>query len=140
MKLLNKRNIVIAVIIIIIIGVLLLLYFNSKECKDKLCFEQAMKKCRRAEYTEDSDIASWRYEIYGKQGDNCKINVVLLQVKQGGNELEQGAGLNMNCYITRGLIINPVNDLSLCHGKLKEFMQLKIIENLHQYIVNKIEK
>ena len=46
----------------------------------------------------------------------------------------------MECFIPRDLIIMPEEKIEFCHGDLKEAIQDQIIEKMHLYIIQNIDK
>jgi len=81
-----KYFVVFIVIFAVIIIIFLFLNFRTKNCSNIDCFNSAMEKCKRASFINELEDASWLYTINGKKGDLCKINVKLLQVKEGTTE------------------------------------------------------
>jgi len=132
------RIILIVVIIIIAVLALYLTFFYTKNCSDASCFNSALVKCRRASFINDAEDATWLYNIKSKSQGECKIDVKLLQLKQGTNEMAGMEGKEMVCYLPLGTITSPQGNLANCHGLLKEEMQSLIINRLHNYIVNNL--
>lgn len=115
-------------------------FFYTEKCNDLECFQAAMKDCDKARYVNDIEEATWSYEILGEEGDECLIDVKLLQVKSGSLGLEKLGGYGMICSFPVGVVSYPEKDLEKCHGRLKEEMQAIIIENLHKYMVDNLEE
>jgi predicted membrane protein len=137
----EKRVVKIILIVLIIIVAVLAVYFTffySRNCKTAECFNFALTKCYRASYINDAEDAAWYYKIKGKSGDNCKIYVKLLQLKQGTGQISSLEGKEMTCYTQLGMITSPQGNLANCHGLLKEEMQNLIINRLHNYIVSNL--
>jgi hypothetical protein len=138
---------------IVVLG-LIAIFFTfvyTKNCKDAACFNRAMIGCDKAKYTEETAEASWLYTIKNKEGgllcsisikycDSCKINVKLLQLKQGKVEVQSIEGLDMNCEVPIKYSGSPQADISKCHGLLKEKMQELIIQKMYSEIVANIGK
>jgi len=128
-------------IVLIIIAVLVVGYFNffySATCDDGLCFQTHQVKCDKARYIKDADDVTWLYKILGKSGGKCEIMVGVLQIKQGSLDKKSLEDKTMNCYLDLGDASSPEQDLSKCHGLLKEELQTMIIQNLHKYIVDNL--
>lgn len=113
-------------------------FFYSPRCESFECFEELMKKCEPANYLNDAEEATWRYEVKGMDGGACVVEVTLLQSKAGELGMERMSGYKMECGFPKGVVVYPEKDLAMCHGRLKEEMQGIIIERLHTYIVDNI--
>src|SRR3989338_1700494 len=137
-----KRKIVILVGLLVIFLVLALefTFFYKKKCENFSCFQDSMKQCKQVIYINDEVEATWRYEIIGLRGNECVINVELLQLKQGDISFEKLSGYGMECSYLKGIAVYPEKDLNKCHGRLKEELQTAIISRLHAYIVDNLGK
>ena len=141
----EKRKVVWLVIFIILILIALLaaayyIYFFSNECGDKACWERSMAKCERTFYTMNSEEMTMQYTILGKSGDKCKIDVKLVQIKQGAAELESLQDKDMICLTDLGIVTAPEQNLKVCSGLLKEGIQEIIIKRMHSQIVENLGK
>ena len=140
----SKRKIIIAILIVAFIVVASLLVYNNlfylKQCNNFECFQNAMSSCTRASYVNEEPEASWGYKIQGKSGDDCVIDVKLLQAKQGELGIDKLQGYDMSCYYSRGAKAYPEKDLDKCHGRLKEELQSIIIKKLHTYVIENLGK
>ncbi len=135
----EKRNFIIFVIILILAALIVyFIFFYYQNCETKGCFDKSLAKCSKAEYVSETEQASWLYKVKGKEGDNCKVEVKLLQLKQGDEKLTSLEGKKMKCYLPYGLVSRPERSLERCHGLLKEEMQKVIINRLHSYIVDNL--
>lgn len=129
---------------IILLGVLILLVigffaFGGKDkCANYECYKENVESCSRAIYVNDESQASWRYEIKGRSGENCAVEVTLLQAKEGELNINKLVGKKMICYDKIGKSGYPEKDLGKCEGSLKEGIQGIIIEKLHKYIVENL--
>lgn len=134
--------ILIAVIIVIIAAVLFWTFVFNKvqNCADRACFNSAMEKCSKASFLDDNPKTTWQYTIKGKKDTDCVINTVLLQVKTGAVDLDKLNELEMDCSLPLGYAANPQDDLSRCHGLLKENLQEMMINKMYKYIVENIGK
>lgn len=130
--------IVLAVIVVIVAGILIFFFTYSKSCSDRSCFESAMARCSRAGFIDENPETVWQYSITGKSGGLCNINVQLLQIKKGTSDLEKLNGLDMDCSLPIGYVANPQDDLTKCHGILKESLQEMMINKMHVYILENI--
>ena len=134
----KKRIILVILIIIVAIIAIFFTFLYTKKCSDAVCFNKALAKCSKASYVNDANDATWVYKIGGKSGDECKINVKILQLKEGTIDLSILEGKEMDCYLPLGSISSPQENLANCHGLLKEEMQGLIINKLHNYIVSNL--
>ncbi len=130
--------IILAIIVIVVAGLLVFLFAYTKSCEDRTCFDLAMEKCSKASFIDENPETVWQYSIKGKKNELCSINVQLLQVKKGTSDLEKLNGLDMECSLPLGYVANPQNDLSKCHGILREQLQEMIINKMHVYILENI--
>ena len=134
-------------ILLTILGIIVLLvvlagayyfYVYSQACSNRDCFSRALVKCQRAQWLKDADSATWLYSIKGKSSGESKVNVDLLQAKQGTTELRQIEKLVMASYIPLGTLVEPENNLEFCHGLLKEGLQDLMIKKMHSYILENL--
>lgn len=130
--------IVLAVIVIVVAGLLIFLFSYTNSCGDRTCFDNAMEKCARASFIDENPETVWKYSIISKSENLCNVNVQLLQIKKGTSDLERLNGLDMECSLPVGYVANPQNDLSNCHGILKESLQEMMINKMHVYILENI--
>jgi len=129
---------ILAVLVVIIAGLLIFLYTYTKSCGNRDCFDSAMEKCSRASLVDENPETVWQYSIQGKKDNMCNVNVQLLQVKKGTSDLEKLNGLDMDCSLPIGYVTSPQDDLSKCHGILKETLQEMMISKMHVYILENI--
>jgi len=134
----KKRVIFVLLIFAVLIVALYFTFFYVRKCYDKSCFDSALSSCKRFSYLNEQQDASWFYKIIGKRESGCKVNVELLNVKQGSSDLIRLRGKDMNCYLPFGSVVEPEDDLKKCHGLLKEEMQDIIITRLHNYVVDNL--
>ena len=141
----SKRGIVLAIIaFIVLIAAVYLTFFYAKSCSDKVCFNSALLNCQKAKFTNDAQDATWLYFIKGKarSGENagdCRIDVTMLQAKQGTQEMKALEGKSMSCYLPLGIVQAPESDISKCHGLLKEeILEKIIITKMHAYILEHV--
>ena len=137
----RKKLIVLGIFIVIVVIAAVAAYFffiHTKICDSKECFESSLETCSRAEYLEDGEDATWQYTIIGESGGECVVNSQILQVKTGTIDLEKIQGLDMDCSLPLGYVASPSEDLTRCHGLLKEEMQDMIIRKMHSYILTNV--
>ncbi len=136
----KKEIILLVVLILVLIVIVGIIFFvlNKETCEDVDCFFEKMAECKRAEFIQNDDGGIWKYEILGKNGENCKINVELVQIKEGKLSLEKLEGKSMECDIPVGLVIRPEKQIGNCHGILKESIQEEMINKMHAYIFENI--
>lgn len=134
-----KAYLIIGIIILLIVAVYLTFFFYYK-CDDLGCFQGHQEKCSKTRFISDEEDITWLYFIQGKEGERCKINVKVLNVKKGSIDKQRLEGKDMDCYLPLGSIVTPESDISRCHGILKEEMQNLIIQKLHSYIVENVKE
>lgn len=138
-----KRHHKVILIIAIVVAVLILVYlilFSEKKCTTYECFQDKMKNCQKASYISEQPEASWGYKVYGREGNECRVDVKLLQAKKGQLEISNLAGQGMSCYYPYGVSAYPEKDLNKCHGLLKENLQDIIIKKLYVYVIENLGK
>jgi len=128
---------VIIILLILITSVYFLFFFRQK-CTAQDCFLEGLWKCKRIDFVSEDPSIVWSYSIKGFSGDSCKVDVKILEVKTGEQELKQLEGREMECLIPKGFILMPETKIEYCHGILKESIQDQIIEKMHLYIVQNI--
>ncbi len=117
------------------------LYFTLSyypTCDDIICFQDAMRACKHAVYTNEGPDASWKYRVEGKSENLCSVRVTLLQAKKGGVEIDRLVGYDMVCGYTLGVAAYPEQDLDRCHGRLKEEIQSLLIDKLQKYVIGNL--
>ncbi|MBU1050977.1 MAG: hypothetical protein KJ718_00280 [Nanoarchaeota archaeon] len=138
MKIYTKLGIFAVLALVFIALAVRTTFFYSPMCQTFECYEKLMRQCKPANYLNDGEEATWRYEITGIEDSACVVKVTLLQSKVGELGMERLAGYSMECGFPKGVVAYPEKDLGMCHGRLKEEMQGIIIKRLHTYIVDNI--
>ncbi|MEM3113503.1 MAG: hypothetical protein QXI33_03730 [Candidatus Pacearchaeota archaeon] len=135
-----NKGVITLILFIVIIGFFALFFsfYYTPKCTDPKCWDEKLKSCSRAKYINEPVDASWEYTIKGKDGDNCMVNVKLLEIKRGLKESEIMKGKEMTCLVPLGFRVSPESDINKCTGRLKEEMQTLIIKRLHEYILHNI--
>jgi len=136
-----KHIVYLVVILVALIGVIYSVYaifIYSGFCEDEACFAEKLVECDRSSYIKNNPETILRYDIKGKQGKDCEVNVEMLQVKQGSAELELLQGEEMICYLPLGVYEAPEKNLKRCHGNLRENIQEILIQRMHSQIVENI--
>jgi len=129
------------ILAIIIIGIAVYLsFFRISSCSDSECFKSSMINCQKIKYINDAPEAFWQYTILGSSAGNCKVEVKLLQLKQGSSDILSLEKQSMTCLIPLGVYLSPENEITRCNGRLKEEMQTIIITKLHNYILKNLGK
>jgi hypothetical protein len=118
-------------------------FIYTPRCKDESCWEYKLENCKRAKFNNNAQDVVWEYKIKSKSSQGCKVEVSALQVIRGLTKTRELEGKSMDCYIPlnenkKTILISPESDPSLCHGILKEELQLIIIENLYSYILENV--
>jgi hypothetical protein len=133
-------KIIVVLIILVVGGLIYLAGFYTEKCEGFECFKETMEKCAPVYYVNEETEASWGYEIKGLSGSLCEVEVKLLLAKQGELGIDSLVGEKMSCFYPKGLGVYPEEDLSVCHGRLKEDLQQIIINKLHAYIIENLGK
>lgn len=137
-----QKRVGLALLILIIALVIFtgyFLFFYAKPCEDVQCFINSMKNCRSISWIREDAQASWLYIIKGSaKGDSCKINVKLLEIKQGTTDTEELKGKEMLCIFQKSETQFPEKDISKCSGVLKEELQDLIIQRMHNYLLENV--
>lgn len=137
----GKRIVISAVILGIALLIFLgyFLFFYTKECNDETCYYNSLKNCKRVSFIRDDTQAIWTYKIIGSaSNDACKVQVVLLKLKQGSTENENLIGKQMTCNMFKTSRDYPEKSITKCTGSLKEEMQTVIINRMHTYLLKNI--
>jgi len=79
-----------------------------------------------------------QYKIKGMEDGKCKVDVKVLQVKEGSLDKTALEGYSMLCYLGKGDTTLPESDLTRCHGLLKEKIQEIMIQNAHAQIIKNL--
>lgn len=124
--------------LVILLAAIYFTFFFYYKCNDLACYRGHQEKCAKTKYLNEDVDALWRYRIEGKKSGQCVVNVEIVRLKEGTVDKSVLEGKSMNCYLELGSIVNPEQDLSLCHGQLKEEMQNLIIQKLHQYVLDNV--
>jgi hypothetical protein len=136
----NWKAYLIIGIIILLIAAIYFTFFFYYSCNDLSCFQSHQKECVKTKFINDEEDATWKYIIQGKEGNKCEINAEVLVIKKGSPDKQKLEGKSMVCYLPLGSIASPESDLANCHGELKEDIQNLIIQKLHAYIIENVEK
>ena len=125
--------------ILVLLALIYFLFFYSKTCNTKECFEENLKECNRAKFINSANI-TLEYLIKGSSNDLCEVQVTFLQGDVSNQDFLRLKNKEMSCYLVKGLVISPESSLDNCHGELKEQLQELIISKLHKYIVQNLGK
>jgi len=134
----KKRIILIILIAVVFVLAVYFTFYYYKKCSDIGCFNSYLSKCKKASFIDEGDNDVWLYKIKSKSGDECKVNVKLLQLKKGSSDAGILEGKDMNCYLPFSSVSKPQENLERCHGLLKEEMQKIMINKLHNYITSNL--
>jgi hypothetical protein len=130
----------IAAIALCVAGGVYLMFFYSPECMNYECWQKYMTACSKATFINEEPEASWEYNIKGVQNGQCVITVKLLQAKKGELGIDKIVGEEMTCYYKVGTSAYVEKDISKCHGILKEDLQQIIVNKLHAYLLENLDK
>ena len=140
-KKIKKRNLLIILAVLILIGfAVYFTFFYTTLCTDFECYKKSMIECGRATYVNEEPEASWGYHILEREGTDCVVEVELLNAKKGELGIEDLVGQKMECFYPATEWAYPEKNLERCHGRLKEELQTIIINKLHKYLLENIEK
>jgi hypothetical protein len=142
----KKRAIATCIILFVILLAisLYLLVFYTPVCETQNCFSDNLVQCSRSLYVYDGNDTLMQYKIIKSVSvdgaDKCKVNVKILQIKTGSQELSVLEGKDMDCFIDLGVLTTPEKNLKNCHGLLKEELQEITIQKMHSQIVENLGK
>ncbi len=131
------KFIIIVAIFLAVITAVYYAFFYSVTCLNQECFMEKLASCRRANWVNEAEEASWSYSIEGKS-EKCEVEVKLLVIKKGEIDMGDIEGKSMTCYLPVGLITSPEQNLEDCKGELKENLQDLIIKRMHSYILKNV--
>jgi len=137
---LNKKKIIIMLVLAVLLIAVFFLFIYEKRCFDNTCFEERIVKCRRTSFINDKLDMVLQYNIIGVKGGKCKVNVKVLEVKKGANDIAVLKGKTMTCLTSLGVISYPEEDISKCSGELKENIQDLIINRMYVYVLESMGK
>ncbi len=141
----NKRGIggiaLVVIFVAVVIGIAVYFtFFFHYTCDTLDCYTSHQRACSRTVFVYDKPDITWKYTIQGQTGEFCRIDAVVLQIKQGKIDLYALEGKDMSCELPFGSLLRPEEDIQKCHGILKEELQNIIIQNLHQHIIENLGK
>lgn len=143
MKKKSKAILISSIFVLVLIILLILayfLFFYSRTCSDKECFDSALERCQRAHFIKTTTESKMQYSIEGKRANNCLVKVNLIKINQGNQELSKLEGKSMICSILYGSKQDPISNIEDCHGLLKEEIQEIIIKRMHSQIIENLEQ
>jgi len=111
--------------------------FAYADCETWVCFNDRLESCSKTEFIAGNEMI-FEYIIRGKQGDECKVDIELLQGDLNNRDSLKLEGNKMECMLPYGAVMIPESDIDNCHGLLKEGLQDLIIRDLHAYIVQNL--
>jgi len=130
---------VLIVLTVVVFIIAMYLTYTPKKCNSFGCFQEKMIKCNWANYINEEPEASWRYDVIGPTDDgNCEVEVTLLIAKKGDLAIADFEGKSMSCFYPLGTSAYPDKDLAVCHGRLKEDLQGRVISKLHEYFLDNL--
>lgn len=130
-----------AIWILVFLIVLVVIYWSllyTRTCENQECFNTYLLECKKAEWINDAEEATWLYTIKGISEKTCEVEVKLLVIKSGKMDMKEAEGKMMNCKIPEGVVTNPSQNLEYCSGLLKEEFQELIIKRMHSYILENL--
>jgi hypothetical protein len=111
--------------------------FAYQECVSWDCFNARLGTCSKTEFIGGEKMI-FEYVIKGKSGEECEVDVTLLQGDLNNQDSLKLEGQDMACMLPYGAVMIPGSDIENCHGLLKEGLQDLIIRDLHTYIVQNL--
>ena len=134
----NVRVFIGIIFILVVGGAAYLTFYTAPVCNTYECFKGHMTDCSKGTYINEQPEASWGYNVLGKQGTSCQIEVTLLQAKKGDLGIDKLNGQTMTCLYPLGVTTYPEKDLDVCSGRLKESLQGLLIKKLYTYILDNL--
>ncbi len=131
------RKFFVGVVLIGFIWSVWFLFFSYENCSNDTCFEENLKECDKAKFISGDDMI-FEYVIKGKSGDECEVDVMLLQGELNNADSGKLEGQSMTCMLPLGAMVAPESDMGDCHGLLKEGLQDLVIRKLHTYLVQNL--
>src|SRR3989338_6736182 len=132
-----KKNVAIIIIAVLIVSALIIFLLNSpKNCgTSDNCFNTKASSCKLAKAELDKEGNTLNYQVTGKSGDDCIINVKMVKLAeiQPADLKKALEGKDMKCVIPQFLLrereIKKIQNLNdYCTGQLKESVQSITIE------------
>ena len=96
-----------------------------------------MVYCNKVKFIGGTDMI-FEYAIKGSSNGHCEVGVLLLQGELNNQDSIKLEGLEMSCFLPKGVVMIPESDIGRCHGLLKEGLQDLVIERLHTYLVQNL--
>ena len=139
-----KKSVIFMIILLVIIMLGFLYYFFDyfpKKCNDVDCYQKALVNCKKSFYINEEEDYVWRYDIMSKNDiSSCNVKVRMLKIKKGDIKLDDFVDKEMICIVQKYDYIYPEKDMLRCTGNLKEELQEIVIDRLHNYILQNLEK
>ena len=133
----NWRKLLKFAIFVVTVWLIWFVFFSYEDCVGSVCFNENLKDCDRAKFVGGDDMI-FEYVIAGKSGDECEVEVKLLQGELNNADSAKLEGQSMVCMLPVGVVVSPESDIGVCHGLLKEGLQDLIIRKLHTYLVQNL--
>ncbi len=134
------RNIGALLILAILVLGIYFTWFYYPSCGNIGCYKSHQAECKKSIFIYDKEDRLIEYKILGSSGNNCEIEVKILEVKKGEISNSQLVGKSMSCLIPKKSLIDAESDLKKCSGELKEELQDLIIKKMYKYIVDNIKQ
>ena len=136
----QKFSKVIPLFFILLFGLLILYLSYEKNCEySKECFDEAFNQCNKAKYLSNEDGNIFEYKIKGKKGNECILNVRVIEVGQDADQeiKELFRGKSMICKVSTNQEFT-LDTLSFCTGPLKESMYEMIIQKMYNILAQNL--
>lgn len=109
------------------------------DCSSSECFDLHYGNCERVRFVREGNL-TFEYFVVGMREEKCAVDVTLLDGELTNQELKRLRKKEMRCFMGVGSLEEPQKDIDVCTGPLKEEMQEIIIEKLHKYIAQNLER
>jgi hypothetical protein len=133
------KLIVIAIICVAAGAIIYFAFYSQSTCEDIGCYNDALLNCKKVSFIRTGEDSVWQYDILNVRDDSsCNVQVRLLKRTDGEIIFENLQDQSMICMVYNTEDSFPEEDMSRCHGKLKEGFQEIIIDRMHNYLLQNI--
>jgi len=133
------KKIFLFLIMLIVLGIAVyftfFFYYGATDLNEYLTKQN---DCMKTRFVYPSLDATWEYTVLGGEGDFCQVSAKVLEIREGKSDRLVLQGKSMVCLLPKDYDRVPEDDLSYCHGILKEELQRLVILDLHKYIVENL--
>ena len=134
------KRFAIVIAIVFLVWLVWFIFFSYEDCGNSWdCFNKNLEGCDRTKFIGGDEMI-FEYIIKGKSGDECKVDVELLQGELNNQDSIKLEKQKMSCFLPLGVLMIPESNIGNCHGMLKEGLQDLLIKKLHVYLVQNLGK